>query len=70
MESELMHTFGLGLCSLILIDNLPSLVGTVVLFPDNNLSTFIISASTDIKYLVVLDVSEELSFIDEDLPPS
>ena len=36
---------------------------------DDNWLTFNILVSTDVKYSVVLDVREELSFVLEDLPP-
>jgi hypothetical protein len=43
---------------------------TIVLSPDDNLSSFFIFASMYIKSFIVSDVDEVLSFIGEDLPPA
>jgi hypothetical protein len=56
--------------SLIKIDDLPSLVGTVVSLPGDNLSSFFISCGMDIKCLTVLPVEEVFFLVGEDLPPS
>jgi hypothetical protein len=52
------------------IENSPSLVGSVVSFPDDNLLTFSIFSSSNIEDLLVLDIDEVSSSVLEDLPPS
>jgi predicted methyltransferase len=41
-----------------------------VSIPCDDLSSFLISCTMDIKALSVLDIDEVLIFISEDLPPS
>jgi hypothetical protein len=41
-----------------------------VSFVDNNLLSFIISVLENIKSLLVVDIDELTTLIDEDLPPS
>ena len=55
--------------SFVKIDNLPFLVLSVVLLPDNDLSTFFIFTTMYIKTSLVVDVAEMLSFEDEYLEP-
>jgi hypothetical protein len=57
------------LVNLVDVENLPFLVGTVVLVPDNDWSTFFILSSVDVKCLSVLHVDEVFTFISEKLPP-
>jgi hypothetical protein len=64
------HSLGYYILDLVSIDDLPSLVGTVVSIPCDDLSSFLISSTMDIKALSVLDIDEVLIFISEDLPPS
>ena len=52
------------------IENLPSLVVSIVSAPGNDLSAFFILSTMDIKAFVVLPVDEVLVLIGEDLPPS
>jgi hypothetical protein len=73
MESELLvEALGSQLFGLIKIDDLPSLVGIVVIVAilggDSNTESFIILSS--FKNLVVIWVHEELSLKLPDLPPS
>jgi len=71
MEAEvLIQSLGLNLLCLISIDNLPSLIGLSVSLIKNNISVFFIFSSTDIKDSVILNVGNEFTFIDEQLPPS
>jgi hypothetical protein len=73
MESEVfVHSLGCFLISLVKIDNLPFLVSSIMLVPNNDCLTFNIFALEDIKYLSVVHVLELLSIIDvsEELPPS
>jgi hypothetical protein len=51
------------------IDNSPSLVSSTVSLPDMNFLSFGISVCRNIENLVVVNISEESSFIGEDLPP-
>ena len=62
-------SFTLDLFSLILIDNSPSLVPSVVSLPDNNCLSFNIFVSGNIKNSLVLNVDEVISSVLEDLPP-
>jgi len=55
---------------LIKIDNLPDLVVIVSSSFDVNNLTFLISLTFNIETLLVLDITEMLSLISEDLPPS
>jgi hypothetical protein len=64
-------TLGFSLCFLIKIEYLPSLVGTVVSVVDLNFLAFNIFSLVYIKASVcILDVTEMLSLIDKDLPPT
>jgi hypothetical protein len=38
--------------------------------PNEDITSFYISIMINIKYLVVLDVGDKLTFIPEELPPS
>jgi len=51
------------------IDDSPSLVCSSMLVPNNNISSFFIFSSMDINCLIVSQVDEVFSLIDEDLPP-
>jgi hypothetical protein len=71
MESEfLVESLLLWSLVSVKIDDLPSLVGSSMFLPNNNCLSFSILSLIDIKYLLVLPVDEEFSFISEDLPPS
>ena len=71
METELgVVTLRLDLGVFILINNSPSLVGSVVSLPDDNFLSFSILSLEDIDCLLVLDIDEVLSSECEDLPPS
>ena len=71
MEAKVFFkSLGLNFLSFIKIDDLPFLISSFVSIPDNDLSTFSIFATMDIKHLVAFDVLEVLCFIDEDLEPS
>jgi hypothetical protein len=62
-------SLGSNLGSFVNIDNSPSLVGSVVSLPDNNLLSFGILVLEDINYLLVMDVNEVFTSSPEDLPP-
>ena len=71
MESEfLVESLLLWSLISVKIHDLPSLVGSTVFLPDDNSLSFFILSLIDIKYLLVLPVDEEFTFISEDLPPS
>jgi hypothetical protein len=71
METEFFtESTGWYLFGFIKIDNLPSLVGTVMPLPRDYLSSFFISCGMDIKCLTVLPVEEVFFLVGEDLPPS
>jgi hypothetical protein len=71
METEVfIQSLGWFLLGLIKIDNLPSLVSSVVSVPGNDLSSFLVFSSMDIKAFLVLPVDEVFISIGEDLPPS
>jgi hypothetical protein len=60
----------LDLGSIFFIDNLPFLVVSVVLVPNNDLSSFFILTTMNIKASVaLLNVAEVFSIVGEDLPP-
>jgi hypothetical protein len=70
METEfIIETASLNWLCLVKIDDLPSLVSSIVLLPNNNWSSFFILSTMDIKSFVVLNVDEVFTFISEDLPP-
>jgi carbonic anhydrase/acetyltransferase-like protein (isoleucine patch superfamily) len=70
METEaFVKSLSWAFTGLVNIGDSPSLVCTSVSLPDDNLSSFFISVSVNIEDLVVLNISEESSFINEDLPP-
>jgi hypothetical protein len=71
VESELLvESFLRYWLSLVYIENLPSLVGTVVSVPCDDLSSFLILSGVNIKAFLVLPVDKVLILIGEDLPPS
>jgi hypothetical protein len=71
MHAEVcVKSLGWFLLSLVKIDDLPSLIGTIMSVPNDNLSSFFILSSMDIECLVVLDIDEVLISVGEDLPPS
>jgi hypothetical protein len=71
MESELfVETFLWNWFGFIKIDDLPSLIGTIVSIPCDNFSSFLIFSSMNIKAFLVLPVDEVFISISEDLPPS
>jgi hypothetical protein len=70
VESEVgIKSLGLDSLSLVKIDNSPSLVGLSVVAPDNCLSSFFVSSTMNIKYLLVGPVDELLLLVLEELPP-
>jgi hypothetical protein len=71
VESEfLVQSLSLHLGVFVLIDNSPSLIGSIVSLPDDNLLSFSILSLEDIDCLLVLDIDEVFSSVLEDLPPS
>jgi len=70
MESEVfVKSLNCNLSSLVNINNLPSLVCSLVLVPGNDLSSFFILSSVYIKCLLVSDIDEVFILIVEDLEP-
>ena len=70
MESKLLvETLGSSLLSLVNIDNLPSLVSTVVSLVNNDWLTFSIFSTTDVEAFSVLPVDNMFILVFEDLPP-
>jgi hypothetical protein len=70
VEAEvLVKSLFLDLFSFVKIDDLPSLVFTILSSMDNNFATFLIFLSFNMKLLLVLPVDELFIFIGEDLPP-
>jgi hypothetical protein len=63
-------SFSLVFSSFVKVDDLPFLVSLTMVAPYDNSLAFNISASSDIKYLVVLPIDELVVSILEDLPPS
>jgi len=71
VESEfLIKSLGISLSSLVNIDDSPLLMSASIVGPDTNLLSFNIFASSNVKYLLVVEVDELLILILEDLPPS
>jgi hypothetical protein len=71
METEFFtESTGWYLLCLVKIDDLPSLVGTVVSLPGDYFSSFYIFSCVDIKCSTVFLVEEVFILVDEDLPPS
>lgn len=52
------------------VKDLPSLIGSIMFAPDNDLTILIIFSTMDIKDLTTLNVDQVLSYEFEDLPPS
>jgi len=70
MESEFfIESLGLNLISFVKINNLPSLVSSIVWFPSNDLSSFFISSTMYIKCFTVGPVDELSFLVLEELPP-
>ena len=71
VETEfLIQSLGLSL-NILGVDNLPSLVGSIVSVPNLDLLTFVILTLVNIKaFAGLLDVTEVFTAIGEDLPPS
>jgi hypothetical protein len=70
MESEFfIVAFGWNLLCFIKINDVPSLILSVMNFMSNNWLSFSIFCSFNIKSFAVLDVDELVSSILEDLPP-
>jgi len=63
------HSLGFKLVGFINIDNLPSLVLSVMALVSNYWLSFSIFTSRDIKNLLVLDVDKLFASVLEDLPP-
>jgi hypothetical protein len=72
VESKLfIQSLGLSLCFLVKIENLPSLVGSIVSWVDLNFLSLVIFTLENIKASIgFLDVAEMFSLVDEDLEPS
>jgi len=72
VESELfVQTLSLSLCLLVKIEDLPSLVGTVVSVVNLDCLSFNVFVSINVKAsLVLLDVAEMLLLVYKDLPPA
>jgi hypothetical protein len=71
MESKfLVKSLGSNSISFVKIDNFPSLVGTTMSLMHVDISGFFIFVSINIKYLVGLNIGDELTFKDEQLPPA
>jgi hypothetical protein len=64
------HSLGLDWSSFVKIDDIPSLIGSIVFLPDDNLSSFLIFSSMNIKSSSILDINEMFINILEDLEPS
>jgi hypothetical protein len=58
-----------NLLSLVKIDDIPSLVGTVMFVVNDNSLSFLILSTSDIKSLSSLPIDEVFIFILEELPP-
>lgn len=56
-------------CFLIKIDNFPSLIEPIVLTPNYNIISFFVCSSSNVEYLVILDINEVLSSVSELFPP-
>jgi hypothetical protein len=70
METEVFtKTLCLFWFGIIKIEDLPSLVGTIMSVPNDYLSSFLILSSMNIKAFLVLPVDEVLISIGEDLVP-
>jgi hypothetical protein len=66
----LVETLGLNWLCFVKIDNIPSLVLSVVSVPNDNWSSFLVFASVDINtLLIILEVTEVFISIGEELPP-
>jgi hypothetical protein len=62
MEAEVSNnSLGLNLLCLVNIDDLPSLVGSSMSLPYNNVSVFFIFTTANIKNVVVLNISDKFS---------
>jgi hypothetical protein len=62
MEAEVSNnSLGLNLFCLVNIDDLPSLVGSSMSLPYNNVSVFFIFTTANIKNVVVLNISDKFS---------
>jgi hypothetical protein len=72
IESEFLVEFSLDWLTLpfIYIDNVKLLVDFAMFIMDNDILLLSINSSSNIKYLVVLNVFDESSLILEELPPS
>jgi len=75
METKfLVESFCSNLVSFVKIDNLPSLVGIVILVSiltvNHDLLAFLVFATIDLKNLVVVWIDKEFSLQLEDLEPS
>jgi len=70
MEAEfVVESLSLKLFSILSVDNLPSLVLSVMALPDDNWLGFSIFTSFNIKDLIVLDIDKLFTSVLEDLPP-
>jgi len=71
VETEFfIESFSFTLSSLVKIDDIPFLVNLTCVLSDNNLSSFLILGTIDIKNLLILSDVDELSCLElEDLEP-
>jgi hypothetical protein len=66
----LVESLGLDLLCLVKIDNIPSLILSVVSVPNYDWSSFLIFASVNVDtFLLFLEVAEVLISVGEELPP-
>jgi hypothetical protein len=72
MESELfVKSLGLSLCLLVKIEDLPSLVSTIMSVVNLDCLSFNVFVSNNVKAsLDLLDVAEMLLLVNKDLPPA
>jgi len=70
VESELLiESFSWNLLGFVKILNLPFLVGSTVIAPNNNGLTFFIFSTCNIKDLLIVPIDKLSSLIIEELPP-
>jgi hypothetical protein len=72
VKAELFIEFSLDWLTLpfINVDNVPLLVDSSMSWMNNDVLLLSINSTLDIKYLSILDISDEGSFLLEELPPS
>ena len=72
VKTELLIEFTLNWLTLPLVNihNIPLLIDLTMGLMNNDVLLFSVNSTLDIKYLSVLDVSDECTFFLEELPPS